>query len=373
MSRLSRHAFVALLLSFIIIASQAVQANATQYEQFNLDIVTTNCLQMPTSFPFQGGDCVPATGAVIVVTSTDGSLIGTCIAEMGAPDSVIAGCSVSVPFGTEVVVTEDPATITTGFAPTNNPQTFEVPASPPDGSFGGPVFINLPASGFSPVLDETRTDTSDVALVGKPDWWIVPRAPGWGNTDDGTLYFGALVSNPTERIVKVGVSWRAYEADGTPFSGCQLPGGDGPGVTTTIAPGETAYLRCFRILVPNALQGLQVTSQLWIEDSFQTRPADFEIIESSLEILTDLSSPMDTTYDVNVLVSVPAESDVETTLIFRFYTADGIQVGTCESGRLVIEPDVNQRINCAFPLLLDSQGLQPTTVRAEPAPSPINY
>lgn len=55
-------------------------------------------------------------------------------------------------------------------------------------------------------------------------------------------------------------------------------------------------------------------------------------------------------------------------MLFRFYAADGVQVGTCESNRLVIEPEVNHQANCAFPLLLDTHGLQPVTVAPEAAP-----
>lgn len=44
-----------------------------------LSIVATNCERMPIAFPFEGGGCSPASDAVIVVTDSAGSLIGTCI------------------------------------------------------------------------------------------------------------------------------------------------------------------------------------------------------------------------------------------------------------------------------------------------------
>lgn len=44
-----------------------------------LSVVATNCERMPIAFPFEGGGCSPASGAVIVVTDSAGSLIGTCI------------------------------------------------------------------------------------------------------------------------------------------------------------------------------------------------------------------------------------------------------------------------------------------------------
>ncbi len=113
---------------------------------FDLAIVAANCEHMPTAFPFQGGGCNPANGAVIVVTTNDGNLIGTCIAQSAKSDAVIASCSVAVPFNSSIVVTEDVRSIIVGYAPAMNPQTIEIGASPPEGDFAGPVFLNLPTS-----------------------------------------------------------------------------------------------------------------------------------------------------------------------------------------------------------------------------------
>lgn len=129
---------------------------------FNLAIVVANCERMPTGFPFQGGDCVPSEGTVIVITTPEGGIIGTCIAEAANPNDLTAGCSVPVPPGSTVVVTEDVTKVPHGYAPTLNPQTFDVPASPPEGEFGGPVFLNLPTS---PSGSATRSATAVGAVV----------------------------------------------------------------------------------------------------------------------------------------------------------------------------------------------------------------
>lgn len=370
MVRQHKHAFVVALISLALLSLQPSTIRAIDDEWFDLSIIATNCEQMPTDFPFQGGGCVPATGAVIVVTSLHGSLVGTCITDVEAPGSVVSSCTVPVRYGDQVLVTEDPATIQSEFTPTNNPQTFEAPILPPDGPFGGPVFINLPATGASEQpFEQLPSDASEVALVGETEWWIVPRAPGWGNTDEGDLYFGATVTNPTSVTVEIGVSWRAFEADGTPFPGCQMPGGDGPGVTTTLATGETAFLRCSRTRVPNTLAGLQVTSQLWVGEAIQSAPATVEVVELELVPLPDLSSPMETTYNVSALTQVKSGANTDVKLLFRFYDSAGVQVGTCESDRLVVELEIAQRTHCTFPLMLDTHGPQPVSVRAEQAPN----
>ena len=111
---------------------------------FEFGIVAANCQREPASFPFQGGDCVPVEGAVIVVTASSGELIGTCIAGAADSDVVMAGCTVRVAFGSMIVVGEDLSTLPAGNAPTYDPQAFEVPAEPPNRAFGGPMFVNLP-------------------------------------------------------------------------------------------------------------------------------------------------------------------------------------------------------------------------------------
>ena len=362
----------ALLPTLLALASIVRPATALSDEPtYELGMVAANCERMPTAFPFQGGDCVPAIGTVIVVTTLEGTLVGTCIAKASAPGDVVAGCSVPVPLGSSVVVTEDTASLTSGYMPTQNPQRFDMPSAPPDGAFGGPVFLNLPTNDAAGTTQgDGRQIATEPELVGEPQWWIVPNATGWGNTEEGHLYFAARVLNPTTETIGVGVSFNAYEADGTPFPGCHMPMGDGPGVTTTIAPGETAILRCSRTIVPNTLVGLQVTARLWPGEALHAMPAAIDVAEIELLPLPELSSPMETTFDVSALVSATGSTDVETALLFRFYDVSGDQVGTCETDTLRVEPEVSRRVSCAFPLLLYTGGTQPVSVRAEFLPIP---
>jgi hypothetical protein len=139
---------------------------------FTLPMVATNCQRMPTAFPFEGGDCVPAEGAVIVVTTEDGKLIGTCVAKTeGGSESKIAACSVVVPFGLTVIVTEDVTAISPDHAPQNNAQRWPIPDGPPQGEFGGPIFINLPVAGSgTPTATPTATPQSTYSACTAPPY-----------------------------------------------------------------------------------------------------------------------------------------------------------------------------------------------------------
>lgn len=359
--------YLILVIAFVsVISANGTNTAAQQSEgDYELGIVAANCERKPTSYPFQGGDCVPAEGTVIVVTTSGGDLIGTCIAAATDLDAPVAGCSILVPFGSTVTVTEDMTTVPPGYAPTNNPQVFDVPTGPPDGAIGGPVFLNLQTANTETTSDDPIDIAPEVRLVSEPNWWIVPRAPGYGNTEEGNLYFGALVENPTSSIMYVGVSFRAYEADGTPFPGCQAPGGEGPGITTTIAPYETAFMTCSRTIVPNTLDGLQVTAQLWDVAPLSQSLQDFEVIEAGFDPALDVSSPMETVYDAFALIRVAGDRDVETSFLFRFYDDQGVQVGTCESNIVTIEPNIEQRVTCDFPLIVDTVSLQPVRMQLD--------
>jgi hypothetical protein len=221
-------------------------------------------------------------------------------------------------------------------------------------------WYNVPVSS---IADES--EGAEVGVVGEPSWWIVPFASGYGNTDEGQLYFGALVENPTNATIYVGASFRAYEADGTPFPGCHMPSSEGPGVSTTIAPGETALLTCSRTIVPRTLDGLQVTARLWDIQPVAIPPLDIAVTEADFAPLPEQSTPMETTYNASALVHAAGNQDTDARLLFRFYDEQGVQVGTCESDAVTIEPEVEQRVGCSFPLRLDTVSPQPVDVRVE--------
>lgn len=228
-------------------------------------------------------------------------------------------------------------------------------------------WYNVPESS-RPSVRTVDQRTSGVQMEEQPSWWVVPFAPGYGNTNEGHLYFGVHVENPTNATVNVGVSYRAYQADGTPFPGCTAPFGDGAGVSTTIAPGETAFLTCTRTVSPRTLSGLQVTARLWDIQPLPSSPESFNVANAQFATIPEQSTPMETTYTASALVRPVGNQDATVAVLFRFYDGRGVQVGTCDSNYVTIEPEVAQRVDCSFPLTLDTTSPQPVRVRVEPLP-----
>jgi len=260
------------LLGMIVMAPHAL---AAENEGFSLGVVTTYCERIPTTFPFQGGDCRFANGIEIVAFGPDGLTIDRCTTEeLGG---VISGCALVIPRGVPIMVSQEMRTVESGYAPSMNQQVFNIPTDGPVEGMGGPVFTNLQTSER---MDIDVLDTQDVEFDSEAWNWIVPRAPGYGNTEEGNLYFGAIVNNPTETTVHVGVSFNAYESDGTPFPGCHSPGGDGPGVSTTIAAGESALITCTRTITPINNTDLQVTAKLWDIEALSQSVDSVEIVDS---------------------------------------------------------------------------------------------
>jgi hypothetical protein len=126
---------------------------------FNVPIFAINCAGLPPidssefdqalgiAFRQPTVECDPATGVEFTVTdATTSERYGHCVADAGTynPDPVTAGCSVSVPLNTEVVVTEDEATLPKGYLPRKNPITLTSPTqSWIDGIPPSAGFLNL--------------------------------------------------------------------------------------------------------------------------------------------------------------------------------------------------------------------------------------
>lgn len=97
-----------------------------------------------------------------------------------------------------------------------------------------------------------------VEFVGAPRWWIEPLEQD--HATEGHLYFEVIVKNLSTHELTVGVSFRAYLADGTPYPGCSQIGG--VGADANIRPGEKAALFCSGTIAPVSLKDLQITSRL---------------------------------------------------------------------------------------------------------------
>lgn len=89
--------------------------------------------------------CTPWEGVTVTFTSTDETFSVTCVTS-GTERA--AGCGVDVPFGSTIVASIDPFVIPVGYVLEGAAsQEFAIPDGPPEGQFGGPVFVLLPADG----------------------------------------------------------------------------------------------------------------------------------------------------------------------------------------------------------------------------------
>jgi hypothetical protein len=94
-------------------------------------------------------DCHYEGGISIIVTDQS----GTVVAECTSSESVNPGwCSIQVPLGTPITITEDVSTVPAGYAPTRNPIVTNTP--PPPGATGewikefiNVATVNLPTTG----------------------------------------------------------------------------------------------------------------------------------------------------------------------------------------------------------------------------------
>lgn len=151
-------------------------------EGFRLGAVATACEQVPPSGPFVGGGCVPVPGGSVTYSTTDGELIASCVTEASpTPDVPYASCVVELPFGITVVAAADASAFPEGYVLISpNPQTWPIPDGPPEGEFGGPVFMALPigeqTGAAQPVSTEEAPtaptpapqETTEDAVVGRP-------------------------------------------------------------------------------------------------------------------------------------------------------------------------------------------------------------
>ncbi len=215
-----------------------------------------------------------------------------------------------------------------------------------------------------------------VQLAGEPEFWVVPNAPGYGNTDRGRLRFGVLVENCSlDETFAANVLFRSYDPTGTPYRDCSriTPLDLGAGAAANIAPGETAWVTCEVGSESLTLQSLQVSAR--IREAVPRQEAtsvDYEITEADFAPDPETSSPMETGYVPSAHIdSALDEYDTLAQLLFRFYDQRGVQVGTCESDVVIVEPDISRRVTCFSPIRIDAMSPQPTRVEAVALPCDV--
>jgi hypothetical protein len=163
----------------LIIASLMVAgpAGAQDEEGFPLTAFAAYC-EPGYAGPFVG--CTPWAGVTVTFVATDVNYTATCVTETGER---AASCAVTVPFGATIEASIDPATVPAGYVLQGAAlQQLTIPDGPPEGVFGGPTFVLLPADGTGeepaddegeeyvpPVVgDEPQTDPEPVEVISLP-------------------------------------------------------------------------------------------------------------------------------------------------------------------------------------------------------------
>jgi hypothetical protein len=137
----------------------ASTAGAQEAEGFPLPANTAFC--EPGYFgPLEG--CTPWEGVPVLFVSDDGTFSDSCV-TIAALNS--ANCTVQVPFGSTITASIDPAAIPAGYVLEGaSSVVFTIPDGPPEGLFGGPTFVLLPAdtspteepAGETPIVPESE-------------------------------------------------------------------------------------------------------------------------------------------------------------------------------------------------------------------------
>lgn len=111
-----------------------------QDEGYFLSIGVRDCNVDSSGEP---SDCVIDEGVTMTVETPTGDLIGSCVTEVivPLPGSEYTACSVVTPFDTEVIVSQDSASVADGYTPTQGPIAFTTPSRNPDGIVGPDVYF----------------------------------------------------------------------------------------------------------------------------------------------------------------------------------------------------------------------------------------
>lgn len=212
----------------------------------------------------------------------------------------------------------------------------------------------------------------EVQLVGEPASWTIPNAAGYGEADGARLWFGVLIENCSRSdAIGVDVLFRSYKPDGTPYTSCS--GWTASNAGKNIAPGEMAWVTCDAGGALRSLSSLQLSARIRAsQPEEQAGNVDYEVVAAEFEADEDGSNPMEARYVPSALVSSTLEDrDTLALLLFRFYDEQGVQVGTCESDVVIVEPDIARRVTCSIPPRMDTTSPQPERVAAVPLPCDV--
>jgi hypothetical protein len=118
------------------------------------------------------------------------------------------------------------------------------------------------------------------------------------------------------------------------------------------------------VFVPRTTAGLQVTVRLEEVKVLREPPPTIEVMQAGLT--AGRSDGMIASYEAFALVRPLSNRDTEAALVFHFYNEQRVQVATCESGEVLIQPEVARRVTCST--AIDAGSPQPVMVLAETKP-----
>jgi hypothetical protein len=167
---------------------------------------------------YASGDCTPAAGVSVSVQLLDGGALGSCVTEAGVVREASVGyCYVEVPYGVEVLATQDDSTLAQGYVSTNNPQQVTVRAQSDEAADYIPVaqFINVPvAEEPVPAPVEETVEAPIAAPAEEPAPAPVTSLPstGSGYVGDGTDV-ALIVATATVAAAALGAATRRYQEE----------------------------------------------------------------------------------------------------------------------------------------------------------------
>lgn len=190
-------------------------------------------------------DCTPWEGVTVSFATTDGTFATSCVT---AGTDRAASCSVTVPFGSMIVASIDPATVPAGYVLQQAAtQELTIPDGPPEGEFGGPTFVLLRADAEPPEPVVTMPVYASLCADGfEPHDYCIP-------------WEGAVVTIST--------------VDGVDFSGC---------VTATFieyaAGCEVSVERGTQVIVSISLDTLPTDYALWTTEMVWDIPLTGDVV-----------------------------------------------------------------------------------------------
>ena len=214
------------------------------------------------------------------------------------------------------------------------------------------VLADLPSASM------VHAQSPSVRQIGELEQWIVPEARGYGDPAEGRPYVGVTLENSEDYPISVDVLFAVSGDDGTRDRNCST--------RVSIAPGQRARAVCRPFSVLSLTADPRVLTIRAAATALVTPQTDFGVVDAALVL--DSQTPSGSIYTATADVRSPASGTGRETLRFRFYTADGTQVGECDTNALQAQPGEIQRVQClGSGPAIDAASHQPITVSAEPS------